>query len=150
MTGSMECFTLQPPDFGRQGPLGLGDAGFGSLGCGRQGLARRCGAWPGMVWQAGQAWLVQDCCGASGRVKVRYVGAGKARYVMSWSGAAWKDEVRQARRVPARRGAVWSGMAGESGSGEEGRGLLRPGLLRQAKKERRDLSLLSFRSIIYS
>jgi len=58
VTGSMECFTLLLPDFGRQGPLGLGDAGFGALG------------------------------------RVR---AGKARYVMFWSGAVWNCEARQGR-----------------------------------------------------
>ena len=84
MTGSMECFTLLLPDFGRQGPLGLGDAGFGSFGRVMAGKARYVMSWSGAAWkdEARQAWLVQVCCGASGCVKVRYGGAGESGFVL--------------------------------------------------------------------
>lgn len=92
MTGSMECFTLLLPDFGRQGPLGLGDAGFGSLGRVLAGKARYVMSWSGAAWkdEVRQAWLVQACYGASGRVKVRYGGAGGAGFgIVRFGGARY-------------------------------------------------------------
>lgn len=104
MTGSMECSTLLLPDFGRQGPLGLGDAGFGSLGRVLAGKARYVMSWSGAAWkdEVRQAWLVQVCCGASGRVKVRYGGAGMAWQGGAGHGGARHGTARQAWHVVAR------------------------------------------------
>lgn len=54
----------------------------GLFRCGLAGKVRYVVSWSGAALrgEAWQAWLVQDCYGASGRVKVRYGGAGKARY----------------------------------------------------------------------
>ena len=106
MTGSMECFTLLLPDFGRQGPSGFGLAGFGSLGrvwAGKVGRGEP-GRGSARSGAARQAWLVQVCCGASGCVKVRYGGAGKAS------------------SVKGRRGLV--GLAGMARLGEAWRALV--------------------------
>ena len=65
--------------------------------------------WSGAAWkdEVRQAWLVQVCCGASGRVKVRYGLAGKAGHSMVSCVVVW-----QAGHGTAGHGTAGHGKAG--------------------------------------